>query len=536
MKLNKNTIVLSIIITCLVCVSDLIGQSYLKSLKEGAIERVECRTAYSKTFINPDGTNTAVISIRQFHTNHDGTKWREENPPISYSFFTGIRHENNEYERYDFTGVPYLGLDYDYTARSYIRWSTSSIPNGSIINDASFVLDVMQNSTSYSDPITIKWYSMGNFNSTSDKAEMYNDIGEGTEYTPITNSYGNNITPITFECEDFTETVQDLLPDDYVAVGFKNANESNHDHMIIFYIEEGSSPGNLIIDYTPIVTQQLCCSPSFVEMSGNGGQEIIAVTNCGSGDAFNYSIVSNDSWLSLSQSSGTTPGSFTITAASNSGSARNGSVTVTAPGIQGSPVTIDISQESVPSILYIQNITLSGIEPPFEATDQIFAGNAVTNPPYGDAIITSMANVSFRAGNKVNIMPGFHVYNGADFHAYIDPFSTKGNRINSLQEDKTLKSESLFLQESDTEKYPEALISIYPNPNSGVFHISFMKHVEGSVHVEVINIIGAKVFDREINEGNSFKVDISKYQAGIYFIHLKVGDKQLITKKVVKQQ
>jgi hypothetical protein len=72
----------------------------------------------------------------------------------------------------------------------------------------------------------------------------------------------------------------------------------------------------------------------------------ISVTNSGSTSVIAYTVASSQTWLTVSSASGSTPGSFTMTAAANTGAARSATVTVTATtsGVAGSPKTITVSQ------------------------------------------------------------------------------------------------------------------------------------------------------------------------------------------------
>jgi len=85
--------------------------------------------------------------------------------------------------------------------------------------------------------------------------------------------------------------------------------------------------------------------------AAGGTSPSVFVTNIGTGGAIYYSVTKDVSWLTLSATDGSTPGSFTMTAAANTtGADRSGSVTVTAPGVSGSPKTIAVYQNVTPDI------------------------------------------------------------------------------------------------------------------------------------------------------------------------------------------
>lgn len=90
-------------------------------------------------------------------------------------------------------------------------------------------------------------------------------------------------------------------------------------------------------------------SAASLSFAGNVGQaapspQSITITNAGSG-TFSYSVSDNASWISVSPSSGSTPGSIAVSV-STTGLAvgtYSGTVTITAAGISNSPVTIPVT-------------------------------------------------------------------------------------------------------------------------------------------------------------------------------------------------
>jgi hypothetical protein len=81
--------------------------------------------------------------------------------------------------------------------------------------------------------------------------------------------------------------------------------------------------------------------------AGGGTSSSVSVTNSATTEVISYSVSSNQSWLTVSSSSGNTPGSFTMTAAGNTGGSRSATVTVTATSpsnTTGSPKTVTVSQ------------------------------------------------------------------------------------------------------------------------------------------------------------------------------------------------
>ena len=83
----------------------------------------------------------------------------------------------------------------------------------------------------------------------------------------------------------------------------------------------------------------------------------------------------------------------------------------------------------------------------------------------------------------------------------------------------------------------DGLISIYPNPSSGIFKIRFNDTWKGNVDLRLLDIFGRSQYMRNID--NSFgqvehEVDISNKPDGVFFVELSQEDKRVI-KKIVKQ-
>lgn len=75
-------------------------------------------------------------------------------------------------------------------------------------------------------------------------------------------------------------------------------------------------------------------------------------------------------------------------------------------------------------------------------------------------------------------------------------------------------------------------INIFPNPSNGHFQIEFNQ--QGNQNVQIINMLGSKLFDEDIkvhNEQFNFEIDIENIPEGIYFILIK-NDEQIISKRM----
>ncbi len=78
------------------------------------------------------------------------------------------------------------------------------------------------------------------------------------------------------------------------------------------------------------------------------------------------------------------------------------------------------------------------------------------------------------------------------------------------------------------------LISIYPNPTSGVFalHVEELKNSEPT-GIEVFDVLGKKVFSQRSRSYRT-DIDIKDQENGLYFVKVHFGDGTLV-KRIVKQ-
>lgn len=86
------------------------------------------------------------------------------------------------------------------------------------------------------------------------------------------------------------------------------------------------------------------------------------------------------------------------------------------------------------------------------------------------------------------------------------------------------------------ENKKESILSIYPNPASGVVNISFEIDHTDQVSVMVTNMLGEVVMntgETTREAGQQFlSIDGADFPNGVYFVNLKVGE-QMITEKLI---
>ena len=79
-------------------------------------------------------------------------------------------------------------------------------------------------------------------------------------------------------------------------------------------------------------------------------------------------------------------------------------------------------------------------------------------------------------------------------------------------------------------------IVIYPNPTENIFFIELNSNLKSEGSLKVMNMVG-EILDHEtieVTSGlNQWKMDLSSYSSGVYFISIEI-DGQSIVKKISK--
>ena len=93
---------------------------------------------------------------------------------------------------------------------------------------------------------------------------------------------------------------------------------------------------------TPVLT----VTPDFVDAGSSAGTAVITITNTGGG-TINWSVTADVFWVTIkSGTSGVNNGTINLSYMPNNSIARIGTITITAPGIAGSPIIIEVRQSS----------------------------------------------------------------------------------------------------------------------------------------------------------------------------------------------
>ena len=176
---------------------------------------------------------------------------------------------------------------------------------------------------------------------------------------------------------------------------------------------------------------------------------------------------------------------------------------------------------------YIQNTTYESGTSVVEYYPEIFAGYSVTDEiPYGDVIIKSGSNVTFKATSAIHLKSGFRVESGATFHAYIESTSNSSNtdmmiRRNSSKLDVNNQNTNGSILEQN------ATFTAVPNP---VRDNLIIKTTEDLIQVSIYNINGQCVL-----QTNQTEINVFELLNGVYLIRALTVDGEPLTAKFIKQ-
>lgn len=147
------------------------------------------------------------------------------------------------------------------------------------------------------------------------------------------------------------------------------------------------------------------------------------------------------------------------------------------------------------------------------------------------AIVKNGATLKLQAGNSIRLLPGFKVEPGsyllASLTNYTDEYSpcvvTAGRDVAD--------------DGQSTDSNEGIQVSVYPNPNQGVFNLAIISDFPlERIDVEIVNLNGVKKLSRtyqnvgsEVND----QVDISNLTPGIYLLRV-LTDEKTVLKKILK--
>jgi len=110
----------------------------------------------------------------------------------------------------------------------------------------------------------------------------------------------------------------------------------------------------------------------------------------------------------------------------------------------------------------------------------------------------------------------------ADFDSY----------VSDVYPDEDGEYSFVNITKGSIETIEEALV-VYQNPSNGIFNIS-LDRIKGDIQIKVLDLRGKEYSNFEIDGSTSTQLDLTKLQAGIYFISLSGKDFSQVKKIVIQ--
>ncbi|WP_319481122.1 T9SS type A sorting domain-containing protein [uncultured Draconibacterium sp.] len=143
---------------------------------------------------------------------------------------------------------------------------------------------------------------------------------------------------------------------------------------------------------------------------------------------------------------------------------------------------------------------------------QTISSDIISNS--GEEFIAGKINLNWTLGEAV-----------VDIHENEDIIHTQGFHQTFIQ-NSTFSSESAS-NESLLKKQLTPSVSVYPNPTKDIVNILFT-NVENNVLVELYNMAGQRLFNKEIPTKVVYQLDMKPYSDGSYLLHLTNDEKTAI--------
>ncbi len=188
------------------------------------------------------------------------------------------------------------------------------------------------------------------------------------------------------------------------------------------------------------------------------------------------------------------------------------------------------------STKYLQNKTETGTIT-YNNYNKIIAGNHVTNKiPAGDYIIQNGANVTFIAGEEIDLEPGFEVKEGAIFEAGIQPIDVVHCNSSKMEYESDNNADNQINNSN-----PEDIFNFSCNPNPFSENTTIILTIDKTSisKVYIVNLLGTKI--KDIYSGTmesgqyNFVVNLKSYPSGMYYCIFETNEGYIKTIKILKQ-
>jgi len=167
---------------------------------------------------------------------------------------------------------------------------------------------------------------------------------------------------------------------------------------------------------------------------------------------------------------------------------------------------VDCGADCSPVLIITENL-ISGDTDIQSASEHIIANNTIEN----------YATATYKAGQSIDLIPGFQTKSGSFFSAFIESCDNSQNRVRARLFGK---SELNNDHEKTTSRYGKSNdFSIYPNPSNGQFNIIYSFENNKKYEIRIYNSLGRIVKAENINL-ESPVINLFPVSKGLYYLKL----------------
>lgn len=109
--------------------------------------------------------------------------------------------------------------------------------------------------------------------------------------------------------------------------------------------------------------------------------------------------------------------------------------------------------------------------------------------------------------------------------------------ISLLQARPTPVRAALSRTGQPTKPADEKILLVYPNPSTGIVHLTISNLQGKKVELSVLNVIGSVMYREtvtELNDRYTKMLDLSKFANGLYYVRLEADNTSQICKLVIR--
>ncbi|MDX9696726.1 MAG: T9SS type A sorting domain-containing protein, partial [Bacteroidales bacterium] len=145
--------------------------------------------------------------------------------------------------------------------------------------------------------------------------------------------------------------------------------------------------------------------------------------------------------------------------------------------------------------------------------------------------------VAFNSENKITNSEGIAIFNnvspksGIAYSLTKTGYTTITGTLDVANENKSV-SFAMSVVSSVNDIMPGE-VSVFPNPSQGIINIRFEERKE-NIQINVYDVIGKSVFTKTLPQIENIEIiDLTNQPKGLYFVSIKSGDGEVISKKIL---